>query len=187
MIKTIDFNNEIFASIFKKMQINSKAPVNFKLQPYKFSNSIWSDMLKDGIRLAPAASGMPKNMSQADDGIYYQGQKVILYLSEYLPTMSAASNWQYLKNCYHIAWCEALAGLANSFYDKKVLTVSNSEQEKVTVRIYSYSGARQASRCLRICPHCLELLNWQGYRELDIYKQIRLRWGFNLEDYLRYQ
>ena len=186
-MQTIDFTkHKAFASVFAQMGIDGAKSPRIHMEPYTFSDRIWNNNLQEGLSMTPAEC-MKGELKESPRGFYYKGVKVIAYWSEQTAPGRLNADLREAGRYYHIALCRTMEFLFEKMPDARVMTITSQARSGYPVQTYSSQGDTELKRnaYLRICPACLEKLNWLEYRKVPVEKKMLISWRFYLEDYLK--
>ena len=122
-----------------------------------------------------------ENFIFTDDGIFYQGHRVILYIRDQVQYFNDERRGEYK---FHVAGCSTLRQIyKQGDYGKYVVAENTTEIFKVN---YIYDNDfTEATIRLRVCKHCLKLLNWQGYKKSSATAKNKIYENFSLEEFFR--
>ena len=122
-----------------------------------------------------------ENFIFTDDGIFYQGHRVILYIRDQVQYFNDERRGEYK---FHVAGCSTLRQIyKQGDYGKYVVAENTTEIFKVN---YIYDNDfTEATIRLRVCKHCLKLLNWQGYKKSSATAKNKIYENFSLEEFFQ--
>lgn len=186
MTKSIDFTQEIsFQKLFVKMQIDEGKTTRFNYQPYQFTDAVWNNPLWNGIQFTP--NELHHEIKQHKmNGLFYQGKRVIAYWSKQVLYEGRPRELTELAYTYHLTWCKDMNYLEKNYPRNKALTITCNARLEQPVMICDRSGHMQGTErhILRPCPHCLEQLDWKGYKLASVQERLKIGWDFFLDEYL---
>lgn len=148
----INFNG--FEMIRRKMGISTNEKSNFKTN-IQFRKTVWEDPEIDEVEISANDEGF----MFTDDGIYYQGRRVILYIRD------VQNYWGYdMEPKFHLTSCAILKGmLTKKTYEKYVVAIRTDGKFKLNY-ISNNIIQKTVEKDLYVCKHCLRALNWKNYK-----------------------
>ncbi|MBR1730656.1 MAG: HNH endonuclease [Selenomonadaceae bacterium] len=142
--------------IYKLMGINPDEKVNFSLKNDQDVSDEWIDPLIPGIEIY---ANDPR-FKYTDEGLFYEGKRIILYIRD---QVIYSSDWTG-EFKYHLVWCTTLKTKhKQDSFGKYVVSSSTNGIFKVN-HIENNKVVKSADEELHVCKHCLQKLNWKGYR-----------------------
>ena len=164
-----DFNFYM-KNILRGMGISENAKSDFSLD-IKFSAPEWKILEKE-------ISINDEKFNVDDDGIFYKGRRVILYIRDQAQYYEdKVSEYK-----FHLTACSTLKSmLAQNRYEKYVVTENTSGVFKVNY--IRQNDVVEAETRLHVCKNCLHKLNWKNYKNVSRVKRNIIYQNFSIEEF----
>lgn len=157
---------------FYKMGL-SKEKSDFSLD-FEFKKIIWQNSTDIEV------SADDKNFTSTKSGIFYNGQRVILYIRDQIQYFEDKTT-QYK---FHIIGCSTLKSMmTQKRYEKYVVTNDTSGIFKV--HYIRNNNIVEAETRLHVCKNCLNMLNWKGYKRASAANRLKIYENFSIEEFFR--
>lgn len=165
-----DFNFYM-KNILQGMGISENAKSDFSMN-IEFKKIDWQTPQETII------SADDENFNAVDDGIFYNGRRVILYIRDQAQYYEdKVSEYK-----FHLAACSTLKSmLAQRRYEKYVVTENTSGVFKVNY--IRKNDVVEAETRLHVCKHCLQALNWKGYKKASAAAKNFIYENFSIEEF----
>ena len=119
------------------------------------------------------------NLEISSEGIFYNGRRVILYIRDQVQYGDKINEYK-----FHLVDCATLKAMRNqNRYGKYV--VSTSTTGKFNVNRIINNRKTEIVEELHVCKHCLQKLNWKGYRSADNDGKKFIYENFSIEEFFR--
>lgn len=156
------------------MGIAANAKSNFDTN-IQFQKTVWADPKKFEVEIPPN----DPDLIFTDDGFYYQGRRVILYIRD----IQIYFGYETQEPKFHITFCPTL---------KRMSTQGKSEKYVVSIRAdgifkLNYTNGKKILKTVKknldICRHCLKKINWKNYKFVSEYDKEIIFENFSIEEY----
>lgn len=165
-----------FALIRKKMGIPQNATSNFKTN-IKLKETVWEDPKTFEVEI----SADDEDFIWTDDGFYYQGRRVILYIRD----VQNYFGYEMQEPKFHITFCQTLKRMNAQGKSKKYVVSIRSDGIFKLNYISNNTVQKTVEKKLNICRHCLRKINWKNYNfVLENQKKIIFE-NFSIEEYFK--
>ena len=164
-----------FELIRQKIGIATNKKSNFNAN-IQFKKTVWADPKVVEVEI----SADDEDLIFTDDGFYYQGRRVILYIRD----IQSYFGYEIQYPKFHITFCPTL---------KRMSTQGKSEKYVVSIRTdgifkLNYTNGKKilktVKKNLEICRHCLKKINWKNYKFVSEYERENIFENFStLPDY----
>lgn len=148
----------------------------------EFSKIDWRKPLPPEVEITPDESGeLPEEFIFTDDGFFYQGHRVILYIRDQAQYFKENKITEYK---FHLTNCATLKRMkTQNRYGKYVVSESTSGVFKV-----NYIRDNQViavEKSMHVCKDCLSRLNWKNYKKFYGTPKVKIYENFSLEEFFR--
>lgn len=165
-----------FEMIRLKMGIATNEKSNFSTN-IQFKKTVWSDPEIDEVEI----SADDEDLIFTDDGIYYQGRRVILYIRD----VQNYFGYETQEPKFHITFCQTLKRMSTQGKSEKyVVSILTDGKFKLNY-IANNVIQKTVEKNLEVCKHCLRMLNWKNYKNVSEQQKKIIFENFSLEEYFK--
>ena len=153
---------------------NKKSNFNANIQ---FKKTVWADPKVDEVEI----SADDEDLIFTDDGFYYQGRRVILYIRD----VANYFGYEIKDPKFHLTGCATLKGmLTKKKYEKYVVSIRTDGKFKLNY-IANNVVQKTVEKNLDVCKNCLRTLNWKNYKNVSEQQKHIIFENFSLEEYFQ--
>ena len=117
-----------------------------------------------------------------DDGIFYNGRRVILYIKKQFQSILEKDDKEYK---FHIVGCSTLKNIENPRRYKKYFATEKTDGIFEVKQIID-NKTEKKEITLHVCKNCLNTLNWKGYKKASPEHQNEIYENFSIEEFFQY-
>ena len=175
----------MFADFMKKIRQgmgisdNEKSAFKFSM---KFSELDWKKPLPPEVEISRNEDGeLPEEFIFTDDGFFYKGHRVILYIRDQPQYFKENTITEYK---FHLTNCATLKRMkTQNRYGKYVVSESTSGVFKVNY--IRNNEVIAVEKKLHVCKDCLSKLNWKNYKKFYGTPKVKIYENFSLEEFFK--
>ena len=157
------------------MGISKNAKSDFKIN-IEFEKPIWENPKVKEVEI----SADDENLIWTDDGIYYQGRRVILYIRDINIYYGEVQEPK-----FHLTWCQTLKRMhSQGRYAKYVVAIRVDKKFKLNY-MQNNEIVETVEKELDVCKHCLQALNWKGYNFATGTRKNHIYENFSVEEFFK--
>ena len=165
-----------FEMIRRKMGISTNEKSNFSTN-IQFIKTVWADPEIDEVEI----SADDEDLIFTDDGIYYQGRRVILYIRD----IQSYLGYETQEPKFHITFCQTLKRMSVQGKSEKYVVAIRTDGKFKLNYIANNVIQRTVEKNLEVCKHCLRKVNWKDYNLFFGQKKKIIFENFSLEEFFQ--
>lgn len=163
-----------FGLIRQKMGISQNAASNFTAN-IQLKKTVWEDPEKVEVEIFAD----DEDLIFTDDGFYYQGRRVILYIRD----IQNYFGYKTQDPRFHISFCQTLKNMTSQGKAEKYVVSIRTDGIFKLNYISNNVVQKTVEKKLDICKHCLKKVNWQNYNLVPEWQKKIIFENFSVEKY----
>lgn len=165
-----------FEMIRRKMGISTNEKSNFSTN-IQFIKTVWADPEIDEVEI----SADDEDLIFTDNGIYYQGRRVILYIRD----IQSYLGYETQEPKFHITFCQTLKRMSVQGKSEKYVVAIRTDGKFKLNYIANNVIQKTVEKNLDVCKHCLRTLNWKNYKNVSEQQKKIIFKNFSIEEFFQ--